>query len=171
MLFIWYLWSVKYYWVPISLIVVKVWAVLCPPVKDFILLCETLPLVFLLSGPWLTGMLSCCYSFWGMLLLLCPDLSFNLSVDFGSFWLASLFLQVSSLGNLRSKRKPMRLFSMQICLAFCLCRQCSQIYNLSKTVRFKVFEYISGRLKIGTEWYILLYFSVRVVKLNPIQVC
>ena len=58
-----------------------------------------------MSGPWLTGMLSCCYSFWGMLLLpgidfvsmsvchlhLCPDLSFNLSIVFGSFWLAFLF--------------------------------------------------------------------------------
>ena len=43
MLFIWYLWVVKYYWVPISLIVVKVWAIPCPPVKDFIFLCETLP--------------------------------------------------------------------------------------------------------------------------------
>ena len=28
---------------------------------------------------------------------LCPDLSFNLSIVFGSFWLTSLFLQVSSL--------------------------------------------------------------------------
>ena len=28
---------------------------------------------------------------------LCPDLSFHLSIVFGSFWLASLFLQVSSL--------------------------------------------------------------------------
>ena len=27
---------------------------------------------------------------------LCPDLSFNLSIVFGSFWFASLFLQVSS---------------------------------------------------------------------------
>ena len=31
------------------------------------------------------------------LLHLCPDLFFNLSVVVGSFWLASLFLQVSSL--------------------------------------------------------------------------
>ena len=59
--------SVKYY---LSRIAVKVWAV-----KDFILLCERLPRlvwlqiypVSLLSGPWLTGMLSWCYSFWGML--------------------------------------------------------------------------------------------------------
>ena len=28
---------------------------------------------------------------------LCPDLSFNISIVFGSFWLAFLFLQVSSL--------------------------------------------------------------------------
>ena len=52
-----------------------------------------------MSGPWLAGMLSCCYSFWGLLLLpcidpvskspchlhLCLDLSFNLSIVFGSF--------------------------------------------------------------------------------------
>ena len=69
------------YWVPISLIIVKGWAILCPSVKDFIFLCETLPRlvlygcrftlypVSLLSGPWLAGMLSCWYSFWGMLQL------------------------------------------------------------------------------------------------------
>ena len=49
MLFIWYLWAVKYYWVPISLIVVMVWAILCPPV--FILLCETLPRLVTFSPP------------------------------------------------------------------------------------------------------------------------
>ena len=42
MLFIWYLWAVKYCWPLTSLIAVKVCAVLCPPVKYFILLCETL---------------------------------------------------------------------------------------------------------------------------------
>ena len=121
MLFIWYLWAVKYYWVPISLIVVMVWAVLCPPVKDFILLCETLPRLVLYSCSF-TLFLRCqvleylvCYSFWGMLPLLgtdlaltlhpslfchfhlCPDLSFNLSIVFGSFWSASHFVPVSSL--------------------------------------------------------------------------
>ena len=64
-----------------------------------------------MSGPWQAGMLSCCYSFWGMLLLpgidsvsksLLPSsslswFSFNLSIVFGSFWPTSLFLQVSSL--------------------------------------------------------------------------
>ena len=52
-------------------------------------------------------MFSCCYCFHFLILTLypslfchlhlCPDLSFNLSIVFGSFWLASIFLQVSSL--------------------------------------------------------------------------
>ena len=42
MLFIWYLRPVKYCWVSISLIGVKILARPCPPVKDFILLCGTL---------------------------------------------------------------------------------------------------------------------------------
>ena len=123
MLFIWYLWAVKYYWVPISLIVVKVcqWAVLCPPVKDFILLRETLPRL-VLYGCRFTLFLCCqvldylvcflaviiseaCFYLLALILCpslfchhhLCPDLSFNLSIVFGFFWLASLFLQVSSL--------------------------------------------------------------------------
>ena len=58
MLFIWYLLAVKYYWVPISLIVVKVWAVLCPPVKDFILFCETLPWLVLYG--WIFTLFLCC---------------------------------------------------------------------------------------------------------------
>ena len=168
MLFIWYLWTVKYYWVPISLIVIKVWAVLCPPVKAFILLWDTTPtcLVWFLCCqrptaavlcPWarhftprkywlitqeamapsrydwkivdwdvkpqhnqpnlccqvldklvcfLAVILSeACFYFLALTLYpnlfchlhLCPDLSFNLSIVFGFFWLASLFRQVSSL--------------------------------------------------------------------------
>ena len=111
MLFVWYLWAVKYYWVPISLIVVKVSAVLCPPVKDFILLCETLPrpvlygcsftlflcckvldwlvcfLAVILSEACFYFLVSTLYPSLFCHLHLCPDLSFNLSIVFGSFWL------------------------------------------------------------------------------------
>ena len=60
--------------------------------------------VYLLSGPWLAVMLSeACFQFLALTQVffchfhLWPNLSFNLSIVFGSFWLASLFLQVSSL--------------------------------------------------------------------------
>ena len=121
MLFIWYLWAVKYFWVPISLIVVKICAVLCPPVQDFILPCETLPrlvlygckftlflccqildllvcfLAVILSEAWFRLLAMSLYPSLFCHLHVCPDLSFNLSIVFGSFWLASVFLQVSSL--------------------------------------------------------------------------
>ena len=59
---------------------------------------------------------------------LCPDLSFNLSMVFGSFWFASLFLQVSSLvtkiKNLRSNpRLPLPAFlakTFSCCVSYCL---------------------------------------------------
>ena len=114
MLFIRYLWAVKYYWVPISLIVVKVWAVLCPPARYLIPLCETL-LRLVLYGCRFILLL---WLVWFLLLFFlrhsstswnwpCIQVSFAIfisvliflliSLVFGSFWLASLFLQVSSL--------------------------------------------------------------------------
>ena len=97
------------------------WAVLCPLVKDFIFLCETLPRLVLYGCSftlflccqvldWLVCFLAvilseACFHFLALTLYPClfchlylwPDRSFNLSIVFGSFWLASLFLQVSSL--------------------------------------------------------------------------
>ena len=74
-LFIWYLWTVKYYWVVGYLVCF---------LADFLS--------------------EACFYFLALTLFpslvchlhLCPDPSFNLSIVFGSFWLASLFLQVSS---------------------------------------------------------------------------
>ena len=59
---------------------------------------------------------------------LCPDLSFNLSVVFGSFWLASLFLQVSSLvtkikdlrGNLGLPLSGLLAKKYSYCVSYCL---------------------------------------------------
>ena len=121
MLFIWYLRTVKYCWIPITLIVVKVWAILCPAVKDVMLLCETLPRLvlygcrFTLLFCWQGLDLLVCFFvvmlyevYFHLLALtlyprsfrqlhLCPGLSLNLSIVFGSFWLVSLVLQISSL--------------------------------------------------------------------------
>ena len=127
MLLIWYLSAVMYHWVPISLVVVKVWAVRCPSDKDSLLLCETIPwLILLWIYPFFSVArsliswyaLSCCYSFWQMLPLpgtlfpglfwhlhLCHGLSLDLSIIFVSFKLAFLFFKVSSLAT---KIKPLR---------------------------------------------------------------
>ena len=116
MLFIWYLRKVKYCWVPISLIVVKILAVRCTSVKDFMLLwsvlygcrftlilcCQVLKklvcfLAVILSETWFHFLALTLYPSLFCHLHRCPDLSLNLSIVFDSFWLASLFLQVSSL--------------------------------------------------------------------------
>ena len=132
MLLIWYLWADMYNWIPISLVVVKVWTVRCPSVKGFLLLCWDNSLTclillliypfFLLPGPWLAGMLYLaailserCFHFLVLTrypgcfchLHLCHGLSFDLSIMFVSFKLAFLFLDVLSaatkISNLRVK--------------------------------------------------------------------
>ena len=139
MLFVWYLWLVKYCWVHINLIVVKVWAVLFPPAKDFIL-CETLPRL-ILYGCRFTLFLCCqfieklvaffavflsqaCFHFLALTLypsLICYlhsrlDLPFNLFVVSGSFWPPSLFLHIFSVLGISLVRRCPRLSRVQVCV-------------------------------------------------------
>ena len=169
---------------------------LYPPVKDFISLCETLPRLVLYGCSftlflccqvldWLVCFLAvilseACFQFLALTLYPslfchldpCPDLSFNLSIFFGS-WLASLFLQVSSLvtkikdlmGNPGLPLPALLAKKFSYCVSYCL------VEVGDHGVQISIFIYQSSKRCKSTTYSCLestnLCWIIKLLKVNP----